>query len=318
MFLSATIKILCLPFRKLRYHVRTHSSNIIVRKDHFTALIILAAVIALFSGMLLPQKRTTAEFQAWMAASYHRSADADMVLPIPQSRDTESVLSQRLGILCARVARLEALGSEISSIAGLDDAEFDFVARDCQQGGIQPSLPLLKSAIDHIDTQMGAMLTIVADRRHARRSWPSGNPLYGASTANITSRYGYRKSIGASNTGGREKSFHRGLDLAAAYGSAVLAMASGVVTYSGKNGRYGNLVEIDHGNGFVTRYGHNSEIMVAEGVMVKRGEMIARVGSTGRSTGPHVHIELLSHGKQIDPELLLNLPSPASTSQLAG
>lgn len=318
MFLSATLKYLRLPFQKLRYHARTRSSNIIVRKDHFAVLILLAAVIALFSGMLLPVKRSTAELQAWVAATYHRTANSDVVLPIPQNSDTDGMLARRLGILCARIAKLEALGAEISSLAGLDDAEFEFVARDCQQGGAEPTLPLLKSAIDHIDTQMGAMLGIVSDRRQSQRSWPSGSPLYGSSTANITSRYGYRNSVAGSNTGGNAKSFHRGLDLADAYGSAVLAMGSGIVSYSGRNGRYGNLVEIDHGNGFVTRYGHNSENLVAVGAMVTRGQMIARVGSTGRSTGPHVHIELLSHGKQIDPELLLNLPSQASTGKQPG
>lgn len=316
MFLSATFKFLRRSFHKLRYHARTRGSNVIVRKDHFAALILLAATIALFCGMLLPVKRSTAELHAWVSATYHRTADSDVVLSIPQS--TNSMVARRLGILCARLARLEALGAEISSLAGIDDAEFDFVARDCLQGGAEPSLPLLKSAIDHIDTQMGAMLSIVSDRRQSQRSWPSGSPLYGSTTANITSSYGYRTKIGGSNTGGNAKSFHRGLDLADAYGSAVLAMGSGVVSFSGRNGKYGNLVEIDHGNGFVTRYGHNSENLVAVGSMVNRGQMIARVGSTGRSTGPHVHIELLSHGKQIDPELLLNLPSPAATSRQPG
>ena len=96
--------------------------------------------------------------------------------------------------------------------------------------------------------------------------------------------------------------------MGAPYGSAVLAMGSGVVTFAGKNGNYGNLVEIDHGNGFVTRYGHNSENLVSVGVAVKRGQMIARVGSSGRSTGPHVHVEVRSHGKAIDPLLTLRLP----------
>ena len=85
-------------------------------------------------------------------------------------------------------------------------------------------------------------------------------------------------------------------------------MGAGVVTYAGDNGDYGNLVEIDHGNGFLSRYGHNSENLVATGTFVRRGQMIARVGSSGRSTGPHVHVEVHSEGKAVDPLLILKLP----------
>ena len=263
--------------------------------------------MAFFSGMLIPVKRSSAEYQTWVNTAYRPLAESDAVMPVPANATGSDKLARDLGILCARLAKLEALGTEISHLAGLDDAEFEFIPQDCQQGGA-PRLPLLKSGIDHIDPKLDAMLGILADRRLSKRSWPSGNPLFGSTVANITSRFGYRTKIGTAGGGSAEKSFHRGLDLAAPYGSAILAMGSGVVTFSAKNGRYGNLVEIDHGNGFVTRYGHNSDNLVEVGTMVRRGQMIARVGSTGRSTGPHVHVEILSHGKQIDPELLLSLP----------
>lgn len=279
-------------------------------------MMLLATLLALVGGMLMPLKRSSAELQTWVNTVYRPASSSDISLAVPAA-DTQNAgrLARNIGILCARLARLEALGAEISHLAGLDDPEFEFVARDCQQGGDKPAhlkSDLLKSGIDHIDIQMGAMVSILTDRRQSKRSWPSGNPLFGSSTASVTSRFGYRNTVGAAGGGSGAKSFHRGLDLGAPYGSAILAMGSGVVSFSGKNGKFGNLVEIDHGNGFVTRYGHNSENLVPAGSMVRRGQMIARVGSTGRSTGPHVHIEVLSHGKQIDPELLLNLPQQQS------
>ena len=94
---------------------------------------------------------------------------------------------------------------------------------------------------------------------------------------------------------------HKGMDFAGKKGSDVVAVASGVVTWSGERYGYGNLVEINHGNGYVTRYGHNAEILVKTGDSVERGQTISKMGSTGRSTGPHVHFEVLLNNRQVDP-----------------
>jgi murein DD-endopeptidase MepM/ murein hydrolase activator NlpD len=94
---------------------------------------------------------------------------------------------------------------------------------------------------------------------------------------------------------------HKGMDFASKLGSDVNAVASGVVTWSGERYGYGNLVEINHGNGYSTRYGHNSELLVNVGDSVEKGQQIARMGSSGRSTGPHVHFEVLLHDVQVDP-----------------
>jgi murein DD-endopeptidase MepM/ murein hydrolase activator NlpD len=91
------------------------------------------------------------------------------------------------------------------------------------------------------------------------------------------------------------------MDFAGKKGSDIKAVASGVVTWSGKRYGYGNLVEINHGNGYVTRYGHNDTILVKVGDTVERGQAISKMGSTGRSTGPHVHFEVLLNDRQIDP-----------------
>ncbi|HEX7026750.1 MAG TPA: M23 family metallopeptidase, partial [Gammaproteobacteria bacterium] len=112
----------------------------------------------------------------------------------------------------------------------------------------------------------------------------------------VSSYYGYRNNP---FDGGRE--FHKGIDIAGKEGTEIIAVAGGVVTWSDRRWGYGNLVEVNHGNGYVTRYAHCSKLLVKEGEAVKKGQVIALMGSTGRSTGPHVHFEVLQEGKQVNP-----------------
>lgn len=130
------------------------------------------------------------------------------------------------------------------------------------------------------------------DRIEILAATPSMSPTDGW----VTSRFGYRKAP----FGGR-KSMHHGLDIAANFGTPVKAPASGVVSYVGYDGGYGNLVSIDHGFGVVTRYGHNAKILVKYGQRVERGHVIAEVGNTGRSTGPHLHYEVRINGVAVNP-----------------
>jgi len=112
----------------------------------------------------------------------------------------------------------------------------------------------------------------------------------------VSSRYGYRKDP---FTG--KKTFHRGVDLAGKVNSPVIAVAAGVVTVAKKKSSYGYLVEVRHSNGYATRYGHNSKLLVQVGDMVSKRQTIALMGSSGRSTGPHVHFEIARNGKTINP-----------------
>ncbi|HEY9050177.1 MAG TPA: M23 family metallopeptidase, partial [Gammaproteobacteria bacterium] len=112
----------------------------------------------------------------------------------------------------------------------------------------------------------------------------------------ISSYYGMR-----TNPFTGKLQFHKGMDFASKSGSEVQAVAGGVITWSGKRYNYGNMVEVNHGNGYVTRYAHNKENLVKVGDTVKKGQAVASMGSTGRSTGPHVHFEVLKDGRQINP-----------------
>jgi len=124
--------------------------------------------------------------------------------------------------------------------------------------------------------------------------FPEGRPI---GRGWISSYYGMR-----TNPFTGKLQFHKGMDFASKSGSNVQAVAGGVVTWSSKRYGYGNLVEINHGNGYVTRYGHNKENLVQVGDTVKKGQSISLMGSTGRSTGPHVHFEVLKNGRQINPQ----------------
>ncbi|WP_425446537.1 M23 family metallopeptidase [Dethiothermospora halolimnae] len=117
----------------------------------------------------------------------------------------------------------------------------------------------------------------------------------------ITSDFGYRK-----NPFGRGQDFHKGLDIGNNFNTKIKAAGSGVVTYSNYNGSYGNVIIINHGYGYQSIYAHNNELLVKQGATVEKGETIAKMGNTGRSTGPHLHFEIKYNGKSIDPKSVIN------------
>jgi murein DD-endopeptidase MepM/ murein hydrolase activator NlpD len=136
------------------------------------------------------------------------------------------------------------------------------------------------------------LIDFFSKRAEIRLSTPSIWPVRGW----ISSGYGYRKSP---YTGKRQ--FHAGIDIAASYGSDVKSTAAGIIIFSGRKQGYGKVVEIDHGNGFITRYAHNSKLLVKKGRRVSRAETIAKVGDSGRTTGPHVHYEVQLNGIKVNP-----------------
>ncbi len=282
----------------------------VVRKDHLLGIGLLLAACAFAVGHQSASHNSSdpVTIPAAFAGTGQETDAGDISFNLAAARSDnghERHFAQVFGSLCARLVRVETLGSELLSLADMQDGEFSFPATDCRQlDASDEGLSLLNSELGHIEDSLSALTDIFSDRRVARLAWPSGVPLFGATQHSITSRFGARRGQTAGNAAG----IHKGLDLGATFGSPVLAMGSGIVTFSGHNGAYGNLVEIDHGNGFITRYGHNSENLVRVGATVNRGQMIARVGSSGRSTGPHVHVEVRSHGKPINPLLTLQLP----------
>lgn len=223
-------------------------------------------------------------------------------------QETINALTARLGAMQAQVIRLNALGNRLVDMAGLDKGEFDFSSQPPQGGPEQPSvlderplpLPTLTLSVDKLNRQLenrqeqlSVLEMMYRHRNLLDEVLPKGRPV---SDGWISSYFGYRTDP---FDGRRE--WHPGVDIAGKLGEPVVAVAAGIVTYAGKHGGYGNLVEINHGNGFVTRYGHNSKVKVAVGETVSKGQVVALMGSTGRSTGPHVHFEVWRYGKILNP-----------------
>lgn len=208
--------------------------------------------------------------------------------------DQAETVSQ-LGHLRAELLRLHALFVKLAEQAELNDGEFDLQSPllDWKEQSFMEQIGLLKRRIAHMSESSETMRTVFDIRRMAYDQRISGRPV---AKGRRSSGFGFRKDP---ITG--EQIEHLGLDFSGQTGEPILALADGIVTFSGKNLGYGNLVEIEHVDGLSTRYAHNQAILVKSGERVKKGETIATLGSTGRSTGPHVHIEVRLDGEPIDP-----------------
>lgn len=214
-------------------------------------------------------------------------------------------LAMQIGQLRAQATRLNALGDRLTQVGKLEDGEFDF-ASEPALGGPEETLgeasaPLpLNSDIDNLraefvrqEAQLGVLENLLFDRKIDNALLPTGMPV---AHGYVASGYGTRTDP----ITGRQAS-HLGVDFDVPLGSDVLAVAEGVVTYSAVRNGYGNVVEVDHGNGYMTRYAHNSRNVVEVGTRVHVGQIVAKVGSSGRSTGPHCHFEVWLNGRPVNP-----------------
>ncbi len=232
-------------------------------------------------------------------------------LAASQQRHLHAV-SAKLAELRARLLRLDALGEQLLEVGGIAASEFDFSVAPGVGGALLAGEGFnASSTTESLDSQLRALASQLADRTTAltalqgvlaEQQWQRRTTLSGKPVASgwLSSPFGLRTDpfLG-------DERFHAGVDFAARAGTAVVAVASGVVTYSGPRYGYGTMVEIDHGSGLVTRYAHNQSNLVEVGEPVVKGAAIAKVGSSGRSTGPHVHFELLRDGRAVDPATYL-------------
>lgn len=215
-------------------------------------------------------------------------------------------LTQRLATLQARMLRLDALGERLTEIADLDPAEFNFSQQSPGVGGLlledssQMAVPDFLNAISRLEHEIadrGEQLEEIAGLINGRLiksdATIAGRPV---NTGWLSSSFGRR----ADPFTGR-MAWHNGVDFAAAAGEDIVSVGTGVVTFSGDRAGYGLMVEVDHGTGYVTRYAHARELLVEQGEIVNQGQAIALIGSTGRSTGPHVHFEVYKNGRVVDP-----------------
>jgi murein DD-endopeptidase MepM/ murein hydrolase activator NlpD len=212
-------------------------------------------------------------------------------------------LAARIGQMQAHVTRLDALGGRLIKISRLDPSEFDFAHKPAYGGPHEPENGLsvdfenvlveMSDQLDSREQQLSILEDVIMSSQLKKESRPTGRPI---GRGWISSYYGKRTDP---FTGKLE--MHKGIDFASKQGSEIVAVSSGVVTWASKKYGYGNLVEINHGHGYSTRYGHNDQILVEVGDAVEKGQAISLMGSTGRSTGPHVHFEVLLNDRQVDP-----------------
>ena len=215
-------------------------------------------------------------------------------------------LTSRVGQMNAHVIRLDALGRRLTEMANLDKGEFNFDSEPAVGGpeGLVESATIaapeltamvvdLTNQIRDRERQLSVLESMISTRNMSRQVVPDGRPVL---QGWISSHFGRRADPFTGRT-----AYHQGVDFAGPAGSQVVAVASGVVTYSKDRFGYGRTVEINHGNGYVTRYGHNQKALVQVGETVQKGQPIALMGSTGRSTGPHLHFEVLKQGRAVDP-----------------
>ena len=219
-----------------------------------------------------------------------------------------NALAQRLGQMQAQLLRVNALGGRLTRMAGLDAREFDFSAEAAMGGPEQaslasappdmmPSLDRLSQEIEHQQGRLSALESLLLDRKLNAAVTPSGWPVNGGW---VSSGFGVR----ADPFNGHQ-SMHEGVDIASHMGSPVLAMGDGLVTHSGEQAGYGLSIEVTHESGLVTRYAHTSATLVKAGDRVRKGQAIALVGTSGRSTGPHLHFEVLRNGSAVNPQKYL-------------
>jgi murein DD-endopeptidase MepM/ murein hydrolase activator NlpD len=269
------------------------------------AVVLIAILATAFSlGFKIGESRSTPRgVSGWSATLAEQQAEIRELKAELQRR--VDAVAMRIGQMNAHVIRLDALGKRLTQMANIDKREFDFestpalggpesdIGAAMQAPDLSYMLNGLEQKISSRDAQLAALENALLSKKLDEQIRPDGRPVR---AGHISSYFGERQDPFTGH-----QAFHKGIDFASSAGSEVIAVAAGVVTFAGEKTGYGNLVEVSHGNGMVTRYGHNQSLAVQLGRTVSRGDTLAYVGSTGRSTGPHVHFEVLKDGRQVDP-----------------
>lgn len=276
----------------------------------------LAIVWLLLSGVIYNLVLVTAARQGWPVVSRvvrlvvrDEFAQRDRFM-----RENLDAMAQKVGTMQARLIGLEALSDRLSGLAGIKGSELKDLHRpqaaSAASGGPylpleHPSLKQLNDAMAILDEQANLqsdLFTLTESRlfesRMSSLMIPSSRPVEGP----VGSGFGFRSDPFTGHA-----ALHTGLDFPAPIGTPIKAAAGGVVLSTDWHSDYGNLLQIDHGNGVVTRYAHTSKILVKVGDLVRRGQEVALVGTTGRSTGPHLHFEVVLDGVPQNPARFLAL-----------
>jgi len=245
--------------------------------------------------------------QAWADRMVEQEAEVQRIRE--EALAQLQALTLRLANLQARLLRLDALGERLTAISDLDDGEFNFnqvpalggpellledVNNSFESFDLIQEIDELSLQIEDRQQQLELLENLLSGRQIQSDTFLAGRPV---SSGWISSNFGRRIDPFNGNL-----AWHQGVDFATGVtGVDVSSVASGVVTFAGERSGYGMLVEVNHGNGYESLYAHNQEVLVNPGDIVKKGQVVALSGNSGRSTGPHVHFEIHKNGRVIDP-----------------
>ncbi|MES2663263.1 MAG: M23 family metallopeptidase [Pseudomonadota bacterium] len=311
----------------------TQSVSVVAVAVAITTAAILVATISFITGYFIHRSSQDVE-QFLPAPAYMALKKTKSLVEQPPMVTAEDVGQQqlqrslnslvvKLANIEARVTRLDALGARVAQKAKLSNGEFDFKSavplggpeedldghgdiENASYESVSETIDSISSRLDEISTTIdskGERLTALDQMlKHSPFVGDAFQVVQPTKSGWLSSNYGHRIDPFT-----RRMAWHKGIDFAATAGSPVIAAAAGVVIFSGYKKGYGNLVEISHGSGYSTRYGHSRLNLVRKGQLIQKGQAIAQVGSTGRSTGPHVHFEVLKDNKQVNPRQYLNI-----------
>lgn len=287
-----------------------------------TAFVVLALVLAATAGLYWLTLRYAAEvrlpvLQEMVAAAQQAEAERERLFVQENLRS----MAIKLGEMQAQLTRLDAVGERLSSLAGLRPQELRFNEVPGVGGAAPTQLPPQNLSLGEFSEKLLALARQVESR----------NDMLGVLEAQLFEQAVKKKMIptmmpvkgpyNSSSFGRRVDPFtgqwamHEGIDFIADYGAPIVAAAAGVVVFAGFHPQYGYAVDIDHGNDLITRYAHASKLFVKEGDVVQRGRKIAEVGTTGRSTGPHLHFEVRFRGAAQNPLKFLHASTTVAAAR---
>jgi murein DD-endopeptidase MepM/ murein hydrolase activator NlpD len=273
------------------------------------ALLVVAVIGGAFSiGVGLGSRHGAGnpinQLGSWSAELMHQQTQLEELKRTLQEK--VNALALRVGQMNANVIRVNALGKRLTHMAKLDNGEFDFTnppplgGAESGADGQPAQVPNLTAMVDDLQSQLssreqqlGVLENLILTRELNKQVYPEGRPV---EEGWISSYFGHRTDPFTGYS-----AVHKGVDFAGPEGTKVISVAAGLVTFAGERTGFGEMVEINHGNGLATRYCHNERLLVKQGDMVRKGQELALLGSTGRSTGPHLHFEVLKNGNQVDP-----------------
>jgi len=289
-----------------------HSKTIVLKGwlKGLLSLCVLGAPVALgYFGYQLAVSQESRVFSEETAGNWERQLklQSEQLADIKQGAQEQlEALTMRLALMQARLVRLDAVGERVTEIADLDEGEFDFsqplaiggpsigASESYSTAGFMNAVDLLEDQLDDRQQQLEILEGMMEDRKIQSDVFIAGRPL---ENGWIASRFGKRLDPFTGRL-----TFHGGIDFTTGKaGADINTVAAGVVTWAGPRSGYGLMVEVNHGNGYTTRYAHSEKLFVEVGDVVNKGQSIALVGSTGRSTGPHVHFEVYKNGRVVDP-----------------